>query len=598
MDLHSLCKKRMGKKMNITFIRQRTWLTLLISIVIVMFSSFIREVFFDELEKGIPYLTYYPAVMIAAIIGGLPSGFLATVLSSLLTSLWIQKGNLSTIEWWALAFFIGVSVMISLLANAMRQANVRALEAQEQAEAANLAKSTFLANMSHELRTPLNAVLGFARNLRDQKTMPPENLRQIDIIHRSGEHLLEMIDEILNLSRIEAGREELQKAPFNLLRSIEDISRMISVQVQAKKLRFDLKLESSLPRAVLGDVGKVRQILINLLGNAVKFTNKGYIGLHAWAIQYKDDPSIILLKLEVEDSGIGIPEEQLSTIFDSFVQGGQNQTDVQGTGLGLSITKSLVELMGGHIEVKSKEGEGSLFEVSIPFEVAEAGAISEDSSFSRVIGFGPGEKEWRILVVDDIADNRAVLMNMLGQIGFKLKEAADGKAALEIFKEWNPHLICTDMRMPVMDGHALTRAIRNLQRRDKVKILAVTASVFMKQRQEILDSGCDDMVSKPVKKEEMLEAIARQLEIKYLYAEDLPHKNSETGVELSRDMLAILPMDLLEKLRYSALLLDRVALSELCEQMAVYAPDAAKEFKVLIENFQFGKIQALLKDSE
>jgi CheY-like chemotaxis protein/anti-sigma regulatory factor (Ser/Thr protein kinase) len=284
-----------------------------------------------------------------------------------------------------------------------------------------------------------------------------------------------MIDEILSLSRIEAGRVELQRAPFDLVRTLEDIGQMITVRAQAKGLRFDLELDTTLPRVVQGDVGKIRQVLINLLGNAVKFTQQGYVCLRACTRPLDNDPARVLLQLAVEDSGLGIPEEQLPTIFDSFVQGNHTGDAAEGTGLGLAICRSLVDVMEGRIDVTSKPGEGSLFTVTVPLEPAEASALDHGAiRETQVVGLKPGQTPKRILVADDNADNRALLSSMLERVGFAVCEVVNGETAVEAFNSWRPHLICMDMRMPVMDGYTATKRPKpyvNCQRVSRLRSL-------------------------------------------------------------------------------------------------------------------------------
>jgi signal transduction histidine kinase/ligand-binding sensor domain-containing protein/CheY-like chemotaxis protein len=544
-----------------------------------------------------------------------PGEYTFKVLGSNSDGVWNEEGTLIRITitppWWGTWWF-RAGILLSLAGLVVggfmwqrqsarrreRQLEIQVAErtrelgiAKEKAEVANQAKSTFLAAMSHELRTPLNAILGFGRNLARAQELTPEHRQEVDIIRRSGDHLLEMIDEVLSLSRIEAGRVELQPAPFDLVLTLEDIAQMITVQIQAKGLRFDLELDATLPRVVQGDVGKIRQVLINLLGNAVKFTEHGYVCLRACPKPLNNDPARVLLQLDVEDSGVGIPEEQLDTIFESFVQGNHTGNGAQGTGLGLAICRSLVDMMEGRIEVTSKPGEGSLFMVTVPLELAEASMLDEP----QVIGLKSGKTAWRILVVDDDPYNRALLTTMLGQIGFKVREATNGETAVEAFQEWHPHLICMDMRMPVMDGYAATKAIRELPGGEQVKILAVTASAFDEQRDDILDAGCDEMVRKPVQEHDIFAAIERQLGVEYRYAPTETHA-AEAGVELTAEMLSELPPELIEELRHATLLLDRAAMAVLIERIKTYAPDTAKGLQVLVDDFQFERIRDLLGD--
>jgi signal transduction histidine kinase/DNA-binding response OmpR family regulator len=471
--------------------------------------------------------------------------------------------------------------------------------ARDQAEAANQAKSVFLANMSHELRTPLNAILGFGRNLARAQDLTPVHRNKVDIIRRSGDHLLEMIDEILSLSRIEAGRVELQQTPFDLVRNLDDIAQMITVQAQAKGLRFDLELDATLPRVVRGDVGKIRQVLINLLGNAVKFTQQGYVCLRAYTKPLDNDPARALLLLEVEDSGVGIPEEQLDTVFDSFMQGDHTGDAAEGTGLGLAICRSLVDFMEGRIDVTSKPGEGALFTVTVPIELLEADALDHEAiGKTEVVGLKPGQTPKRILVADDNADNRTLLATMLERIGFTVREVPNGESAIEAFREWHPHLICMDMRMPVMDGYTATRAIRKLEGGEQVKILSVTASVFEEQRDKILGSGCDELVCKPIKESEIFDAIGRHLGVEYRYADTLQPHASEVGPELTGEMLSELPAELLKKLRHATLVLDRAAITVLIERVETHVPDTAKGLQRLVDGFQFERIREMLEELE
>jgi signal transduction histidine kinase/DNA-binding response OmpR family regulator len=463
------------------------------------------------------------------------------------------------------------------------------------AEAANKAKSVFLANMSHELRTPLNAILGFSEMLGRDPEATTLQREKINNINRSGEHLLSMINDVLDLSKIEAGRIELEPEPFDLAALLRDIGLMFEVRAESAHLRFELDIEGQLTPYIKADPGKLRQILINLLANALKFTREGGFSLRARTLPITGNAELVTLQLEVADSGSGIAEEQLQRIFDPFVQAAHSPSGTKGTGLGLAITRSFVELMGGKIGVESKLGEGSLFRVELPVALVEAAEASVAMiSQPSVIGLAEDRPEWRILIVEDNPDNRLLLTSQLMQVGFTVREAQNGQEGISLFEQWRPHLIWMDIRMPVMDGYEATIRIRQLPGGDEVKIVALTASAFKEQREKILEAGCDDVVHKPYKAHEIFDVLARQLGVKYLYEE----KRKETAVEspprLSRKMLLKLPRVLRKELHISALLLDDKRVIEVVNQIQEIDSDTAAALRHMTENFNFDKVLLLL----
>jgi signal transduction histidine kinase/ligand-binding sensor domain-containing protein/CheY-like chemotaxis protein len=392
--------------------------------------------------------------------------------------------------------------------------------AKEKAETANRAKSTFLANMSHELRTPLNAVLGFSDLMaRDPDTSRKQN-ENLSVIKRSGQHLLGLINDVLDMSKIEAGRTELEPEPLDLHRLLQDIGDMFKLRVEGKDLEFNLQLHTDLPQHVTLDVGKLRQVLINLLGNAAKFTEAGSVVLRADANDLPDGNW--QLRFEVEDTGIGIPAEGIKTIFEPFVEAGHSPTRQKGTGLGLAISRQFIELMGGEITVESTPGKGSVFRFEIPSEATDVSEIKSSTiqTQQRVVGLAADEPEWRILIVEDVPDNRLLLRSLLESVGFTVREAVNGEESIQQFQDWQPQLIWMDMRMPVMDGYEATRSIRELPGGKEVKILALTASAYKEQEEGILAVGCDAVLHKPYHESTIFTAMGEQLGLHYVYEED------------------------------------------------------------------------------
>ncbi len=385
-------------------------------------------------------------------------------------------------------------------------------EHERRAEAASQAKSVFLANMSHELRTPLNAVLGFNQLLERDPAITGESREGLAIIQRSGEHLLGLINDVLSISKIEAGRLSLEPRPFQLKELLSAVHAMVRVRAESKDLPVVFELDPGLPDVVLGDDGKLRQVLVNLLGNAVKFTERGHVSLRA---RWESGRA----RFEVEDTGPGIAPAELATLFAPFVQTESGRKAREGTGLGLAISRQIVNLMGGDVSVTSTPGQGTTFRVEVDLPESELVARPERG---RVVGLAEGQERCRVLVVDDTDENRLLLTRLLRSIGFEVREAANGALAIEEWQSFKPHAIFMDMRMPVMDGVEAARRIRALEEArprpgGRTIILALTASVFEHERTEILASGSDDFIMKPFRVETVLEKLGTHLGLRYLH---------------------------------------------------------------------------------
>ena len=394
---------------------------------------------------------------------------------------------------------------------ARRDAETALERARDAAESASRAKSEFLANMSHELRTPLNGILGYAQLLRRDSTLGQEQAERVAAIERCGEHLLTLISEVLDLAKIEAGKLELELARFDLdgfLRDLADIGRVRTMQ---GGLAFSFETSGRLPVSVVADQRKLRQVLLNLLGNAAKFTRQGTVRFRVHGEEIVRGTS--QLRFEVEDTGVGIPAQELERIFDPFQQVRHAGDHVEGTGLGLAICRKLVQLMGGRLDVASTPGSGSRFTIEVDVEDAHGALQVARDAAPSVIGYAGRRR--RILVVDDKADNRSILGSFLRSLGFEVDEAVDGRMAIELAERTRPDAVFMDLVMPLMDGFEAIRRLRQDPALEGLKIIALSASAYDSTRAQSVSAGCDAFLSKPLRLDQVVEQLGRELELEW-----------------------------------------------------------------------------------
>jgi len=407
----------------------------------------------------------------------------------------------------------------------------RDLEAKkDSANAANQAKSDFLANMSHELRTPLNGILGYAQILGRSKVIPEKERHGVNIIHQCGSHLLTLINDVLDLSKIEARKLELTPKAIHLPSFLQGVVEICRVRSDQKGIDFIYQPDPNLPTGIETDEKRLRQVLLNLLGNAIKFTNQGSITLKVEAIESNATMPLPRLKFQVIDTGVGIASDQVNKLFQAFEQVGDRKRQSEGTGLGLAISQRIVQLMGGEIQVESQLGVGSTFYFEVALPIATDWAQKSSVKDGRtIIGYEGASRH--ILIVDDRWENRSVLVNLLEPIGFTFTEAENGQAGLEKAREKLPDLIVTDLAMPIMDGFELLKHLRKSQELKRLKVLVSSASVAQIDQQMSIEAGGDDFLTKPVDAEELLMLVAKHLQLTWKYdATELSTSDNKVSV--------------------------------------------------------------------
>lgn len=510
--------------------------------------------------------------------------------------------------------------------------------AKKKAEVANEAKSSFLANMSHELRSPLNAILGFSQIMLRSQNLPKEHQENVAIITRSGDHLLTLINQVLDLSKIEAGRTYLNYNNFDFYQFMDDIEDMFHIKADDKKLQLVVEYSPDVPRYVRADEVKLRQVLINLLNNALKFTQAGgvsvKVNLKPEARRLKqakivnvadnstnlnipanhsieksqisqlenphdlDSASSCFLIFEISDTGPGIATDELELLFEAFVQTKTGKNSQEGTGLGLPISRNFVELMGGKMTVTSAVGVGTIFAFDTLISVIEAREIEGKKTAVQVICLAPNQPKYRILIVDDKPSNNLLLLKLLSPLGFEIEEASNGQEAVEIWNDWEPHLILMDMRMPVMDGYEATKQIKGTVKGQATAIIAVTASVLEEERAVVSSAGCDDFIRKPFRESDIFDALHKHIGVNFIYDEPVSN-NVLTKVDiqaaLSPSALADLPAELLADLLAASTLCDMTQIDSCIEQIRELDRSVAEALAFLANDFDYARIVSLVE---
>lgn len=471
---------------------------------------------------------------------------------------------------------------------ARREAAHALAEARDSADAANRAKSQFLASMSHELRTPLNGILGFTQILRRDQALAAGHQHGVAVIHDSAEHLLSLINDVLDLSKVEAGRLELNPSSFDPAALLASACELLGPKAREQGLAFTPQVADDLPARVIGDSARIRQVLLNLIANALKFTNEGSITLEASCVQSSNTPDQHTdIRFSVRDTGCGIAPDEFARIFEPFEQVGSSDRQADGTGLGLAISHKLVSALGGTLEAESEVGQGSQFsftlrlphgtETTAPFELIRP-----------ITGYDGSTKN--VLIVDDVTANSDVLAGLLQPLGFKVTTAATGEAALEHVTAESTDLVLMDLRMPGMGGLAAITALRKDESQENLRIIAVSASAYDFDRTAALEHGCDDFIAKPVRADALNQAVGQALKLTWRHGEPI------AGTSAPFTNLSAPPppaeVDAIYELALSG---DVVALRERAEALGAADPEHTEFVNTVLELTRNFKLKALRK---
>ncbi|WP_413173932.1 MASE1 domain-containing protein [Anabaena azotica] len=472
----------------------------------------------------------------------------------------------------------------------LQESEAKAQELAAKAEAANQAKSAFIANMSHELRSPLNAVIGFSQLMLRADNLPSEQYENAGIIYRSGDYLLTLINHILDLSKIEAGKATLNVNNFDLYRLLDDLEDMLHLRASNEGLKLIFQRTENVPRYICSDEVKLRQVLINLISNGIKFTHKGDITVSVNKGK-EESKDVFTLHFQVSDTGVGIAAAELPKLFEAFAQAQAGKETQEGTGLGLAISRKFVQLMGGDIAVESEIGKGTTFKFSIQTTLGQVVVNNYPEEHQRVIGLAPGQPTYKILAVDDKPINRQLLFKLLEPLGFEMKEASNGQEAIAIWDEWEPHLIWMDMRMPIMDGYDATKHIKSTTKGNATAVIALTASVLEEEKAIVLSAGCDDFLRKPFTEHTIFEALAKHLGVKYLYTKTtaLNLDNSEASI-LTSESLTCMSAAWINKLYEAALEANTNSVMELIKEIPKTESFLIQSLTKSARQFEFEKI--------